>query len=241
VAESVRRAPFLLPCTSGMRCGPVCLLRVAAAIALVGLLVAAWRWMPIATLDAREVSAWLSPHRHAWYALPAVMLAFTVMGLGLLPVVLLIAATGVAFGPLLGPIYAMAGCLASASAGFAIGRWMGRQRVGQLGGERIARLTRGVKRNGTLAVFLVRKVPAPFTLVNIVIGASSIAYRDFLIGTLLGMCAIVIALAGFGYQLTEVWRNPSPRSLLTAATFVAVPLTIAWLINRALRPAEPMA
>ena len=61
--------------------------------------------------------------RHAWYALPMVMLAFVV--LAVVPVMLLIAATGIAFGPVLGPIYAMAGCLASGSVGFAIGRWMG--------------------------------------------------------------------------------------------------------------------
>ena len=89
-----------------------------------------------------------------------VMLAFIV--LSLVPVLLLIAATGIAFGPVLGPVYAMAGSLASASVGFAIGRWMGRRRVERLGGERIARISRTLKRNGTLAVFLVRKVPAPF-------------------------------------------------------------------------------
>jgi phospholipase D1/2 len=193
-------------------------------------LVAAAKWIP---LDLHDVAAWLAPHRHAWYALPAVMLAFVV--LALLPVMLLIAATGIAFGPVLGPVYAMAGCLASASTGFAIGRWLGRKRVEQLGGKRIARVTRGLKRNGTLAVFLVRKVPAPFTLVNIVVGASTVGYREFMIGTLLGMGAMVIALAGFGYQLSLALRSPSPTTVIAAALFLGVPLTLAWLVNRALR------
>ena len=83
----------------------------------------------------------------------------------------------------------MAGCLASGSIGFAIGRWLGQRRVEQLGGERVARVTRTLKRNGTLAVFLLRKVPAPFTLANIIVGASTVSYRDFLVGTLLGMGA----------------------------------------------------
>ena len=65
------------------------------------------------------------------------------------------------------------------------------------------RISRALQRNGTLAVFFVRKVPAPFTLSNIVVGASSVGYRDFIVGTLLGMGAFVIALAGFGYQLTQ--------------------------------------
>jgi uncharacterized membrane protein YdjX (TVP38/TMEM64 family) len=208
-------------------------LRVSAVLVLCGLFAAAWKWIAVTEMDLRQVSVWLEPHRHAWYALPMVMLAF--MALGLVPVMLLIAATGIAFGPVLGPVYAMAGCLASASMGFAIGRWLGLGRVERLGGGSITRVSRTLKRNGTLAVFLVRKVPAPFTLVNIVVGASAIRYRDFMIGTVLGMGAFVIALAGFGYQLTRALHNPSPTTLVGAALFVGVPLTLAWLINRAFR------
>jgi len=187
--------------------------------------------------DLQDVSSWLEPYRHAWYALPMVMLAFVV--LAMVPVVVLIAATGVVFGPILGPLYAMAGCLTSGSVGFAIGRWMGRRRIERIGGERVAKLSRAIQRNGTLAVFLVRKVPAPFTLANIVVGASSVGYRDFMIGTLLGMGAFVVALAGFGYQLTKVLHDPSPATLIGAALFVGVPLTLAWFINRTLRRARP--
>ena len=212
-------------------------LRASILLAIGGLMLAAWKWIPIATLDLHDISTWLEPHRHAWYAMPMVMVGFVV--LALVPVVLLIAATGLAFGPVLGPLYAMAGCLASASVGFAIGRWMGQRRVERLGGERIARISRALRRNGTLAVFFVRKVPAPFTLSNIVVGASSVAYRDFVIGTLLGMGAFVIALAGFGYQLTQAFRDPKPATWIGAALFVGVPLTLAWLINRALRRARP--
>jgi phospholipase D1/2 len=208
-------------------------LRLVAALLICGFCIAAWQWIPLPAMSPDEVSAWVEPHRHAWYALPMVMLAF--IALGLFPVLLLITATGVAFGPVLGPIYAMAGCLASASMGFAIGRGLGMPRVERLGGERITAVARALNRNGTLAVFLVRKVPAPFTLVNIVIGASTVRYADFILGTLLGMGAIVIALAGFGYQMTLALRNPSPATLSAAALFVGAPLTLAWFINRTLR------
>ena len=187
--------------------------------------------------ELQDVSAWLEPYRHVWYALPIVMLVF--IALAVVPVVLLIAATGLVFGPILGPLYAMAGCLASASVWFAIGRWMGRRRVERIGGERVARLSRVLHRNGTLAVFLVRKVPAPFTLTNIVVGASSVGYRDFIIGTVLGMGAFVVALAGFGYQLTKAVQDPSPATMTGAALFIGVPLTLAWFINRTLRKARP--
>jgi phospholipase D1/2 len=211
-------------------------LRLMVVLLICGMCIAAWKWIPLGVMSPDEVSAWVAPHRHAWYALPMVMLAF--IGLALFPVLLLITATGIAFGPVLGPVYAMAGCLASASMGFAIGRWLGVRRVERLGGERIIRVTRALNRNGTLAVFFARKVPAPFTLVNIVIGASTVRYVDFILGTLLGMAALVIALAGFGYQLMQALRNPSPATLSAAALFVGIPLTLAWFINRTLRRAR---
>ena len=214
-------------------------LRLALLLGIVVLVIAAWTWPLRPAINFDEVASWLEVHRDAWYALPAVMLAFVVLGLAMFPVVLLIAATGIAFGPLLGPVYAMAGCLASASTGFALGRWLGLRRIAQLGGERIIRVTRSLKRNGILAVFLIRKVPVPFTVVNIIVGATTIRFRDFFVGTILGMGAFVVGLAGFGYQATNVLRNPSALGLISAALFIGVPLTLAVLIDRALRRQRP--
>jgi phospholipase D1/2 len=187
-------------------------------------------------LSAAEVSSWLEPHRRAWYGLPITMVGFVV--LCFVPVLVLIAATGAAFGPWLGPLYAMAGCLASASFGFALGRRLGRRRIERWSGGRVRWIADVLARNGTLAVFLLRKVPAPFLLANVVVGASAVRYRDFLIGTTLGMGAIVVALAGFSYQLTDAWRHPSTAALLRAGLFLAIPFTAAWLVNRRLRPSR---
>lgn len=200
------------------------------------LAISVWPWP--AGDHASHIRASLAaaaPHRTAWYALPLVAVAYIALGLAFVPVLALVAATGVAFGPWLGPVYAMTGCVASASTGFGLGRWVGRQRVQQIGGTRVRRLHQALERNGTLAVFVLRKVPAPFMLANIVVGASGVRYRDFLIGTILGMGALVIGLAGFGYRLTRVIEHPSWTEVLGAAAILAVPLTAAVLINRALR------
>jgi len=241
LSERHTRCTFIINGVDRMRPGqPLVWLHVIAAVVLCLAIGAVWHWVARSDLEPKDLVSQLAPLRDAWYALPVVVFAFVALGLVLVPVMLLVAATGVVFGPFLGPVYALAGCLASASTGFAIGRWMGRRRVEQLGGDRIKRLTSALKRNGTLAVFLVRKVPAPFTLVNIVVGASTVSYRDFVIGTVLGMGALVIALAGFGYQITRAVEDPSPRMLGGAALLVGVPLTLAWIINRALRRARPV-
>ena len=209
------------------------LIRVGTVLIVCTVVAVVWSRLPTTTWDLDAISAWMAPHRHVWYGLPVVVFAF--VALAPVPVMLLIAATGIAFGPILGPIYAMAGCLASGSVGFGIGRWLGQHRVDQLGGERVVRVTNALRRNGTLAVFFLRKIPFPFTLANIIVGASTVTYRDFVVGTLLGMTGLVIGLAGFGYQLTMALRSPSPATVVGAILIVSIPLTLAWLINRSLR------
>jgi len=210
------------------------------SVVLVVVLLLFWLAMPAET-TVEAFAEWLAPHRRAWYALPGVALTFVALGLLLVPVLVLIAATGVAFGPWLGPVYAMAGCLASASIGFAIGRWVGLDRVERLVGTRVARAAGAMARHGILAAFLLRKIPLPFTLANVAAGATPLRYRDFVIGTTLGMLALVVALAGFGYHARTLIDDPSPRRLGLAALAVAVPLTLAWLLTRALRPREDAA
>jgi uncharacterized membrane protein YdjX (TVP38/TMEM64 family) len=203
-------------------------------VGLAALLVFGWLLLP-SNSTVESFSAWFAPHRQAWYAPPVVAVTFAVLGVLLVPVLLLVAATGVAFGPWLGPPYAMIGCLTSASTGFAIGRWIGLRRVERFGGRHIARVARMLADNGTLAVFLLRKIPMPFLLANVIAGAADVRYRDFLLGTLLGMTALVIGLAGFGYQATHLLDHPSPRSVLIAAAALGIPLSLAWWLNRALR------
>jgi phospholipase D1/2 len=208
--------------------------RVVAFTIAVAVVAFAW-WRLDLPVTPAGLAAASMPYRHAWYAPILVIAVFVLLELVLFPVLILIAATGLVFGPVLGPLYAMAGSLVSASMGFAIGRWLGRRRVERLSGERIGRLMGRLRRNGTLTVFLARKVPVPFTLMNITVGASPVSFRDFLLGTLLGMAAAVTALAGFGSQLSQLARDPSPATLARGVLFLAVPLGMALAINHALR------
>ena len=211
-------------------------LRVIVVMMVIGGLFAACAWTPFGKLlNLEQATAALAPFRHLWYALPIVAAIYVALGFALVPVLLLITATGITFGPWLGPLYAMTGCLASASTGFGIGRAMGLRRVQRFGGARVERMSRALERNGTMAVFLLRKIPAPFLLSNIVAGASRVRYRDFVLGTILGMGAGVVALAGFGSQVVESLRHPSPAAVAGVAVCLVVPLTLAWLINRTLR------
>jgi phospholipase D1/2 len=206
------------------------------AVVLALALAAAWAWTPLrTTLSADRLSEWLAPHRDAWYVFPLVVVGYIILGLLLVPVLLLILVTGFVFGPWLGSAIALAGALASGAVGFELGRLLGRETLERMLGERMRRLSRSLERNGTMAVYLVRKVPVPYLLANVMIGASKVRFRDFLVGTLLGMGPIVVAICGFGYHAGQVLRDPTPSSILLAVSFLVIPLGLAWLINRRLK------
>lgn len=51
-------------------------LRLAAVLVICGWILAAWKWAARTAVNLEDFAAWFAAHRHAWYALPAVMLAF---------------------------------------------------------------------------------------------------------------------------------------------------------------------
>ena len=61
-----------------------------------------------------------------------------------------------------------------------------------------------------LAVFFLRKIPFPFTLANIIVGASTVRYRDFVVGTLLGVQLIMSGISAIATG-AAVRRILSPR------------------------------
>ena len=77
---------------------------------------------------------------------------------------------------------------------------------------------------------------APFTFVNMAIGALGIRYRDFILGTALGMLPGIAAFAFVSERAIDAWREPTLRNIALIAGAIAVwlgvVLGIQWLLNR---------
>lgn len=209
------------------------------AIAL-ALLAVAWRWTPL-----RE---WVNlgslvAYARSLDALPltplAVVASYVAAGLLMVPVMLLIAVTGIVFGPWYGALYAVAGSLLSALVTYGIGHWLGRDAVRGLLGARINRLSQRIAQRGILAMMVIRMLPvAPFSIVNIVAGASHIKLRDYLVGTWLGMMPGIIMTVTFVHHLAEAIRNPTPGSVAVLGTVAASIIAVAIGLQRLLKRKE---
>ncbi len=192
-----------------------------ATLILLLALAAAWRWTPLGGwLDVELISAWVGRLRESVLGPGVAVLAFIAGGLVVMPVTLLIIVTALVFGPVSGFVYSMLGSVMSGVVSYGIGRALGRHAVRQLAGERINRLSRRLARRGVMTVATLRLIPvAPFTVVNMVAGASHIGFRDFVVGTALGMIPGVGAFTLFADRLQSVVTRPGPGTIVI---FVAV-------------------
>lgn len=191
---------------------------VSIAVALLGLTLA-WSYTSLSDFaDEGRISTLLSVYSQSIWGPFFAIAAFVVGGLVVFPILVLIAATAAALGPWLGFFTAMAGALLSALVLFSIGRVLGRERLQHLLGRRAARIQERIVGRGILAVVVIRMIPiAPYSVVNVVAGASTLPLRDFMVGTLLGITPGILAMAVLGAQIADLARNASWSNVLLLA------------------------
>ncbi|WP_175687156.1 VTT domain-containing protein [Burkholderia anthina] len=210
---------------------------LGAAVLLVAALALAWRFSPlgkalnVASLAHAAAAATQLP------GAPALLLAGYVVAATLsVPITLLIAATGLVFGAWPGFAYAAAGTMMAAAATYGIGRWLGRDAVRRLAGARANRLSEHLGRRGVVAMTLLRLLPiAPFTIVNLVAGASHIGLRDFLVGTAIGMLPGIVLTVTFAHQLSAAFSHPGPGAFAWLAAIGIALVGVSALLVRVLR------
>jgi phospholipase D1/2 len=187
----------------------------------------AWRFTPLSALAHPDnIRQWLLDIAEIPGAPLIVLAAFILGGLVVFPVTLLIAATAAAFGPWLGFALASIGAIASAVVTYGIGAAIGREAMETLMGPRLHRVRRSIAERGVLAVAAIRLVPiAPFTLVNLVAGASKIPFADYVFGTIFGLAPGLIMMSALGHQVWSIISEPTLTNLLLFILAV-----LAWLI-----------
>jgi phosphatidylserine/phosphatidylglycerophosphate/cardiolipin synthase-like enzyme/uncharacterized membrane protein YdjX (TVP38/TMEM64 family) len=210
--------------------------RATTVLLALAALAAVWRWTPLREfVSLSSLVRMLQALDAAPFAPLLVLAGYVVGGLLVVPVTVLIAATGVVFGPLVGTFYALTGALLSAAVTYTIGRHIGRHAVRRLAGSRLNRITRRLARKGTMAIAIVRLLPiAPFSVVNAVAGASHVRPREFLLGTAVGMLPGIIAIVVFVDRVTAAVTDPRPYNFIMLIGFAAIVVFIAVSIHRRL-------
>ena len=95
-------------------------------------------------------------------------------------------------------------------------------------GPRLNRVQRRIVSGGVLAIAAIRLVPiAPFTVVNLVAGASEIRIGAFVAGTILGMLPGLIVMSALGHQIMRIISEPSAADVALLAGVIAIWIALA--------------
>lgn len=191
----------------------------------------AWQWTP---LSIDTLVGWQESIKN--YPTPFYLIVgvYLIGSLVFFPITILNIATVLAFGPVMGNVYALAGWIASAAMGFGVGRVLGRDLMRTLGRSRFDRLIHPAEQHGFLTVLTLRVLPvAPFTLVNFFIGAAGIYFWHFILASVVGRIPGIVVLSLAGIQLEAFLRAPELGTFIVLAlTLVVLPLAAAWLLKR---------
>jgi uncharacterized membrane protein YdjX (TVP38/TMEM64 family) len=169
-----RRHPFL-------KLTALALLLIAAAVAL--------RVTPLGELLARErMVEMLETLRGSLWAPLLFVAAYAGLTAIALPGSLLTIVGGAAFGFGWGFPLVLAGANLGANAAFVVSRWLGRDGIERIAGQRLAGLDRATQQHGFVGLLVLRLIPlVPFNALNFGSGLTAMRWRDYALATAVGI------------------------------------------------------
>jgi phospholipase D1/2 len=209
----------------------IVMLAVVAAVALLATLI--WRFTPIAELvDPKRLARQLDQLQDAPWAPFAFAAAFPILGLVVFPVTALSALVAFLFPPQIAIAVSFSGIMMSA----ALLHWLGarfEKTVRSSLGPALTRVDEALSDHGIVTIAAIRMIPlAPFTFVNLIAGALGVPFRDYMLGSALGLTPGMIILAFFGKQARQFWHHPSVSGVLIGIGFALLWLGVTFGLQR---------
>lgn len=152
-----------------------------------------------------------------------------------MPILLMISVGTLVFGPWLGMGYSLAGMVSGAIVSYGIGRLSGAYLLDRFGDPQIQDLARRLKDRSLLAIVFLRAFPvAPFLVINVTAGALRVRFRDYVLGTVLGVLPGTVMLSLFMDRLVAAWRDPGVGTYVAVVLFLVALVTFATLLRKRL-------
>ncbi len=152
------------------------------------------------------------------------VLAYVAAAVLMIPGSLLTLAAGAVFGVVAGSAYVFAGAVLGATAAFLIARYAARGPLERrfASSDRFRALDTALAADGRKVVFLIRLSPVfPFTLLNYLLGLTSVRLRDFLLGSV-GMIPGTIAYTYAGMVVGDLGQLAAGTAIPRGRAYYAL-------------------
>ena len=196
----------------------------------------AWRFTPLSEWATPEnVADGLRALSSSPWAPLSIGGAYIAACLAFVPITVMNAAIILALGAGWGVAYGLYGSVLGAVVLFGIGRVLGRKPLEQLDIKALNKPLALVRQSGLPGLILLRNLPvAPYSVANLVLGASGIRLWVYTLGTALGILPSLVFIAAVGFQLRAALENPTPTSWAVLGVVIAAVLLLAWWLKRRL-------
>lgn len=166
-------------------------------------------------IDQEQLQRWLK-QAGIWAPITYIVL-YTVGTILILPSTPLNLSGGAIFGPWLGTLWTSIAAVIAAIVAFAFTRTVGRDVVAKKFAGRWEAMDAEIRQGGLFYMFAVRLLPIiPYGLVNFAAGLTSIRFRDYLVGTLLGTIPGVLPFVLMGSSGLKALKTGDVMPLMGA-------------------------
>ncbi len=156
---------------------------------------------------------------------PVVFMVFEALAIILfVPASILIVLAAGLFGAYWGFLYAWMGAWVGAGCAFGVGRTLGRDFVAAIIGDRLKKYDDAIEKNGFTAVLYIRLLNAPFTPMNYGLSLTRLHFKDFVIGTGLGIMPSIFAFTFLSGMVRDAWISGKWSDLISFRVFLGVVL-----------------
>ncbi len=184
-----------------------------------------------AFLDRDRLEAVRSSLRARWWTAPALLGLYAVLAPLGAPVSPLMLAGGAIFGVVWGSAVNFLGTFIGGALSFYLARWLGRDFVAHLVGERLRRVERLVARRGFWPLVRTRFLPIPFPVVNYGAALAGVPASLFLLTTGLGLVPANIVFAYLSASLVDAVEGDRAGIVLRVVLATAGLLALSFLPN----------
>lgn len=196
-----------------------------------------WHWLEqsdwMSTQRLNAAIAYLGQWQREPWMFAAVILLYNALLLLMFPLTVLVVATAVLFGTTWGFGYALLGTLSFSVLSYWVGHWLGREALMRYGGRHLRGLSGYLSKRGVRTMIVFNLLPiAPFIVTNMLAGAFHLRFRDYMLGSTLGIIPWLVSIIFLGSQLGALFNAGDHQEMVLALAGVAVALVLLWGLKR---------